>query len=270
MISPKTNDPLLFNDTITQQLQLVNDLKHIIHYIAVLLRVLQWKHPKRVYSLTLLCALVLHSTLYKCVLYSAPALFAILKIYNYYNREINGQTRRTSSQYSLTDDLTEIRNKVQWVTAATDWIQQEINTAYRVYYRKYLSISSAKQRSIICLGVSCLFALSYAGWLILLQQIDLFFLLLMIMCVYCPWVHPIQTALVRAAMLFYTSTTTTTTDIKKTRTPANADDKRGEICITGYCFEIYHNQRWWFPTGWSNLLLPQDRPVWYATFVIFF
>ncbi|CAO3625633.1 unnamed protein product [Mucor hiemalis] len=32
--------------------------------------------------------------------------------------------------------------------------------------------------------------------------------------------------------------------------------------VRGYCFEIYHHQRWWFPYGWSNLLLPQDRPVW--------
>ncbi|KAF1800450.1 hypothetical protein V8B55DRAFT_1391507 [Mucor lusitanicus] len=29
-----------------------------------------------------------------------------------------------------------------------------------------------------------------------------------------------------------------------------------------YRFELYHHQRWWFPTGWSNLLLPQDRAVW--------
>ncbi|KAI7896147.1 uncharacterized protein EV154DRAFT_398489, partial [Mucor mucedo] len=29
-----------------------------------------------------------------------------------------------------------------------------------------------------------------------------------------------------------------------------------------YCFQVYHHQRWWFPTGWSNFLLPEDPPVW--------
>lgn len=43
--------------------------------------------------------------------------------------------------------------------------------------------------------------------------------------------------------------------------------KQEEPATHTYCFELYHHQRWWFPTGWSNNLLPQDRPVWYATHI---
>jgi hypothetical protein len=273
MITSKATDLSLLNNKTSpqqQQLQLIEDLKHIIHYIAVLLRILQWKQAKKTYSLTLLCALVLHSTLYRFILYAAPALY----IYSYYNREINSETRHhrfASSHYSLIDDLTEIRDKIQWITAMINWFQQESDTVYRLYYKKYVSISSARQRSMICFAVSCLFILFYAGWLILLQQIDLTFLvccsLLVIMCAYCPWSHPIQTACVRAVspLLLYafpsSATTTTTTHIKA---PIANNKLIGEKYITGYCFEIYHHQRWWFPTGWSNLLLPQDRPVWYV------
>ncbi|KAK4512861.1 uncharacterized protein ATC70_003570 [Mucor velutinosus] len=126
-------------------------------------------------------------------------------------------------------------------------------------------MASEKTRSFICVGVSCLFTIVYAGWIILLQQQQIhlssliWFALVMIMCAHSPWVQPIQMACVRAILpliSYAMAKNTTTTDANHCMKEEPAENQRR------YRFELYHHQRWWFPTGWSNLLLPQDRAVW--------
>ncbi|KAI8641633.1 hypothetical protein BD408DRAFT_417909 [Parasitella parasitica] len=81
------------------------------------------------------------------------------------------------------------------------------------------------------------------------------------MCVHSPWVRPIQIAAVRLIRLLsclsttYSNTTSIDSNIVAAKNEQHGNQR-------GYLFEVYHHQRWWFPTGWSNLLLPQDRAVW--------
>ncbi|GAA5804694.1 hypothetical protein HPULCUR_010197 [Helicostylum pulchrum] len=85
----------------------------------------------------------------------------------------------------------------------------------------------------------------------------LWFFVLITMCLYSPWVYPIYIASVRAVSPLIHTLQQVTLDGED-----DGEDELESEYIHGYCFEIYHHQRWWIPTGWGNLLLPQDLPLW--------
>jgi hypothetical protein len=262
------------------------DLQPTIHFIAVILRILQWNGNEKKYSLICFISLILLNSIQSYMLYCLPCALLIIKIYqqrqHYLINKLHRQKQHQHHQYyqqenyqkeQLVDplcfeqDLTEIRNKIHFLTNVKNWMQ-ESDTLCSAYH--FYSMSSKQMRSIICISVSCLFIITYAGWVIFLQQQQfhlsslIWFALLIVMCLHSPWVHPIQIACVRAIMpLFYYSTqnTNNVTDSNM----AVLKNEYEENC-RGYRFELYHHQRWWFPTGWSNMLLPQDRAVWYVVY----
>jgi hypothetical protein len=261
---------------------LIQDLQPIIHYIAEFIRLIHWKSNESMYSMLLFSAWILWWTLHKLVLSSIPIILIGLKIYHELPSPLHQHTlhpeEQDNNEYyinTLLDDLTEIRDTIYLISSIKNWIQKS-DTLCRAYYKYYL-IASRKQRSTICFGVACLFTMIYAGWIFLLYQQIItscasiaWFTILVIMCLNSPWVNPIYVACVRAVVpvVYYfieltniTNTSAATTTRLHTLSQQQDNDQH---YINGYCFEIYHHQRWWFPTGWSNLLLPQDRPVWYV------
>ncbi|KAI8150337.1 Peroxin/Dysferlin domain-containing protein [Fennellomyces sp. T-0311] len=48
---------------------------------------------------------------------------------------------------------------------------------------------------------------------------------------------------------------------KKLASISVTDMKRSELDRM-YCFSVYEHQRWWLHCGWTNLMLPHDRPEW--------
>jgi hypothetical protein len=140
-------------------------------------------------------------------------------------------------------------------------------------YDRHYSVATVKQRTIICLGVACLFIITYAGWAILLYQQTIqsfasimWFTVFMIMCLCSPWITLVFAAITHVAKTFIYYFLI---DTRKESSFLDSNIVKQEQYITnGYCFELYHHQRWWFLNGWSNLLLSQDRPVWYVVIII--
>lgn len=244
----------------------------MIHSIAAFLRLLQWKGSEKRYSFVCLIALILARSIQQYLVYSLPCLLFMLEIHHQ-QQSIDSQQHLQQhddepSESALVYDLMEIRDTICFLTTARNWMQQSdtLCTVYHFYY----SMASKKTRSFICVGVSCLFMMAYAGWVILLQQQQIhlssliWFALVMIMCAHSPWVQPIQTACVRAMLplISYAMAHKDTTSTECTKEEPAENQKR-------YRFELYHHQRWWFPTGWSNLLLPQDRAVWYVFMCVY-
>lgn len=185
-------------------LHLVYELKHTIHFIAVFLRILQWEEPHQVYSFVLLCLAFLYSTPNEFFLRVVPALILFLKICRYYYApETKDQSRSypVSSYELLIPDLSEIRDKVEWVTAITNWLLLKIDNIYRFYYMRYVSTISIRWRPKVCFVVSCLLMLINTGWLAFLLQFDLVLIFCcsvqLIMCLHSPWFNTFKTASVR-------------------------------------------------------------------------
>lgn len=247
-----------------QHMDLIMDLQPVVHAMAMFLRILQWKGEERKYSFICLISLVLARSIQQYILYSLPcAAIIMLKLYQQQQQcLINNQQHGKEDDSALVYDLIEIRDRLYFLTTVKNWMQQS-DTLCSVYHF-YYSMASKKIRLFICVAVSCLFTIAYAGWVILLQQQQIhsgsliWLALLMIMCAHSPWVQPIQMACVRAILPLISSM------VKGSA--ANSSLIKGEQAETQkmYRFELYHHQRWWFPTGWSNLLLPQDRAVWYV------
>lgn len=269
-----------------KQIDLMLDLQPTIHYIAVILRILQWNGEEKKYSFVCFISLILWGSIQPYIFYFLPCALSILKIYQqrqhylmdkirrqdqhhhyqYYQQE-NNEKKQLADSRCFEQDLTEICDKINFLTNVKNWMQ-ESDTLCNAYH--FYSMSSKQIRSIICIGVSCLFTIAYAGWVILLQQQQfhlgslIWFALLMIMCLHSPWVHPIQIACVRAIMpLFYYSIQNTNNVVDSNMAVLKNEHEENQ---RGYRFELYHHQRWWFPTGWSNMLLPQDRAVWYVVY----
>ncbi|KAL9539991.1 hypothetical protein MBANPS3_009938 [Mucor bainieri] len=191
-------------------------------------------------------------------------------LYCQQQQHIDNKEQEEESATLLAYDLTTIRDTICFLTTAKNWLQQSdaLCSAYHFYY----SMASKKTRSFICIGVSCLFVIAYAGWVILLQQQHIhlssltWLALVMIMCAHSPWVQPIQTACVRAMLplISYCCYHYCHAMARHTTAPESTSShhEQQQEVHKRYRFELYHHQRWWFPTGWSNLLLPQDRAVW--------
>lgn len=266
---------------------LIQDLQPFIHYTAQFFRLIHWKdHKAQKYSVLLFFCWILWWTLHRLILSLLPILIIAGKVYyerhqttttcqqTQHKEERKEEEEEDSELKHLVDDLTEIRDAIYIFSNIKDWIRKS-DTLCRLYYKHY-SIASPKQRINVLFSVAYLFTMIYAGWLILLYQQMItscaslaWFLILVIMCVNSPWVNPVYVACVRALMplihqSFENTITTTSTTLTATSSTNTKQLEQDDHFTHGYCFETYHHQRWWFPTGWSNLLLPQDRPVWYV------
>ncbi|CEP08606.1 hypothetical protein [Parasitella parasitica] len=258
--------PHSLSPTKLQQIDLIVELQPVIHFIAAALRVLQWKGAEKEYSYLCFLSLILLRSVQPYIMYCLPVALLILKSFQQTHYYQAAQLQQKNQQHfddtSLVDDLKEIRSSIFLRAAVKEWMQQSdtLCNAYHCY-----SMSSRKTRSFVCIGVSCLSTIAYAGLVILLQQQHLSFLiwltLITIMCLHSPWVRPIQIAGVRAIQLLTCSLAAHSPTITTDSNIAGAKNEKQEN-QRSYRFELYHHQRWWFPTGWSNLLLPQDRAVW--------
>lgn len=239
---------------------LLKDLQPLIHYTAFFLRLTQWKDNSNTkYSLVLLLGLIMWCKIHPYVMFLLPLILVLINIQC---ETFFPAATRSTSKVELVDDLTDIRNTVWLLASAKDWIQKS-DTLCRAYYQ-YYSVATTKTRSVICFGVTSLFTIMYAGWTFLVYQQMItgcaslvWFFIVAIMCLYSPWANPICVACVRAVgpLVHYWET--------------REDNEPPVVCqplglVNVYCFQIYHHQRWWFPTGWTNILLPQDPPVWYV------
>lgn len=131
-----------------------------------------------------------------------------------------------SKKNTLIEDLTDIRNSLQFISNIKSCISSS-----HTHYSNYLFIGT------------------YTVWIILSRHFNVWWSsMMLVLFVHSPWYPFIHHACISPFM----STTAPT--------PTNSDNDRV------YCFEVYHHQRWWFPAGWSNLLLPQDPSVWYVMF----
>lgn len=274
---------------------ILSDLQPVIHFIAVCLRVLQWKGDEQKYSFVCFISLILLRSVQPYIMYCLLPCLLLIVFKAHQQRQCysidsaaaaatcsqeKGQQHHHQFYQKIKDnreidhsallyDLKEIQDKVCFLANIKQWIQESdvLCRAYHFYY----SMSTKKLRSFVCIGVSCLFTISYAGWVILLQQQQirssslLWFALLIVMCLHSPWVQPIQTACVRAifpllySLLSPKNNNDGTAALENKSTATVVKNRQRE-----YRFELYHHQRWWFPTGWSNLLLPQDCAVWYV------
>ncbi|KAI9485993.1 MAG: hypothetical protein EXX96DRAFT_613834 [Benjaminiella poitrasii] len=77
------------------------------------------------------------------------------------------------------------------------------------------------------------------------------------MCLQSPWTKPIVIACARILVPILYQFLQRQNGEKSICTNRKDNDD-----LKIYCFEVYHHQRWWFPTGWSKILLPQDYPLW--------
>lgn len=248
-------------DTSSAVDSILKDLQPVIHYIALFIRLTQWKDSKKTkYSLALFLSLIIWWTIHRYVLCLLPLVLVMMKIQH--DLFFSFTRHQQENQLELISDLTEIRNTVCLVSSIKNWIQKS-DTLCRAYYQ-YYSVATTKERSVICFGVACLFTMVYAGWTFLVYQQMItgcdslvWFFILVIMCLHSPWVNPICVACVRAvAPLVHYLKTNVDNEAPMIGQPV--------VSTNDYCFQIYHHQRWWFPTGWSNILLPQDPPVWYV------
>lgn len=247
-----------------QHIDVLMDLQPLIHSAAVLLRILQWKGSEKKYSFICLVSLILAKPIQQYLLYSLPCVLFIFEIYQQ-QQQHSQKHNEDQDESALVYDLIEIRDTICFLTSVKNRMQQS-DTLCSVYHF-YYSMASKKARSFIYVGVLCLFVIAYAGWVILLQQQQMYsssliwFALVMIMCAHSPWVKPVQMACVRAILPLVSYAM-----IKRTATadPSHPTGEKPAEKQKRYRFELYHHQRWWFPTGWSNLLLPQDREVWYV------
>lgn len=258
-IRPKNQDTMMD--------ELLQDLQPIIHYVALFIRLAQWKDTK--YSLLLFLSLIIWWHLHLYILCLLPVVFILIKFqYNVLtdNNNSHKPQQQQQKQKDLIQDLTEIRNTLYLISSVKNWIQ-ESDTLCRAYYQ-YYSISTSRKRFLILFGVTGVCAVVYVAWISLFYQQMitgasslLWCFILIIMCLYCPWVYPIYVASVRAVSpLIYTLQQATSEEQDE-----EEDESKNEY-VHGYCFEVYHHQRWWIPTGWCNLLLPQDLPLWYVSF----
>lgn len=239
---------------------LVRDLQPLIHYIALFIRLTHWKDSQKLkYSFALFLSLILWWSIDRWVMYLLPLVLVLVVLQH---DQIFSPTR-TSTQIDETDelvhDLTDIRDTMCLIASIKDWIQKS-DTLCRAYYR-YYSVATSKQRSLIGFGAAIILTFMYAGWMLLVYHhmitgcASLMWLLIVaIMCLYSPWTNPICVACVRAVTVLIYSW-----NITQENEPEN---RQTTDLVNSYCFKVYHHQRWWFPTGWTNFLLPEDPPLW--------
>ncbi|KAI9484582.1 integral peroxisomal membrane peroxin-domain-containing protein [Zychaea mexicana] len=76
-----------------------------------------------------------------------------------------------------------------------------------------------------------------------------------------PWVHALRHMICHIRKAMTTMTTTTPSSLTTCSDAASTTAVKQELDRL-YCFSIYEHQRWWLHRGWSNFLLPHDRPEW--------
>lgn len=282
--------------TTTSIHSLLLDLQPLIHFTAHILRIIQWKDVNPKYSLTSILLWIAVRSMHDFILYLMPIILlsAILTLrYVYPSTPTTLYQQRSSmdenlyKRETLKEDLTEIWDTFHNILSFKDTIQNS-DTLCNLHHRQF-SMASAKQRSTIYLGAACFFILFCIEWVTLIRQqiinncaSVIWFFTLMIMCSCSPWLKLILSAIsckVLPIVCFFTlphntqgitivtnsdTTTSVSTAADLQSEPREYNDTVLTTTVRGYCFEIYHHQRWWFPYGWSDLLLPQDRPVWYV------
>lgn len=238
-------------------IQIVKDLQPQIHHIAFLIRVVKWQENPN-YTVLLLCLCIIFQHMYKPILLLFPII--IPSMFNYVTNN-NTQTKCHNESF-LIEDLTYIHNNIQIISKTKIWIQNNsiLCRAYNLY-----SFGSIKTRTVILLIASILFSIVYACWVILLKHLELshalWSLVLLTSFVHSPWFSLVAHTCFHIVNPFIDYGLQKWPSIQ----PAAQQVENNRV----YCFEIYHHQRWWFPAGWGNLLLPQDPSVWYVSFVYY-
>lgn len=230
---------------------IVYTLEPTIQHVIRLLRVLRWKkdYTHQSITLTLIWTFFWFHTL--IVSYSIP-IWMILVLYH---SVIDGQQPKDkestiNSFEKLTDELKEIQLELSLILPGS-----ESKDRFRQWCRRR-SLFVLNQNYYYQLSV---FVLLYVVWIALLTVLGADKIIWLIGCLFLTWNSPLFKVIRYSYHRAYSI-------IKPHRKAPT--EKKLQASITSnhydrfYRFVVIEHQRWWLHSGWTALLLPNERPEW--------
>lgn len=201
-------------------------LRPLIHMLAGLARLIQWKTNQALLATAVWTAVWFHHHL---TLGLVP-LFLLVTLAQQPQHNPKSDDDKNNTKEGLATTTTDLIELAEWVSALSAGLQRQQKRITRRHY----TVGS----------------LVYLLWLYILHSARLGQLIWLLGCLCltwsCPWASMLRQRLLREPVA---------------AAPAATPPSKPEYDRL-YCFSVVENQRWWLHKGWSHSLMQHDRPAW--------